>query len=366
MKLTISQPAFSHLLADVGQAIMRKSAMPIMTHVLLDAVADSLVAVGNNNELSLLSQAHATIQDPSAITVEFAKLDQIIKSLPSSAEISLSQDKGRVVLKSGRSRFTLQSLPGDDFPRPPLAEECVTLKVDGKAFADLLRSVMYAAALQDVRYYLNGIYLEITATGLTATATDGHRLATASLALDHGLEPISCIIPVTTAAAMLKWCDGEIALDISRSQIRLTAGSRQAVSKLIDGRYPDYLRVIPAAELHPGCLTLDRAGLLEAINRVAILSHDTHKGIAFDIQDNGLIRLESVNQEQDEATEELEPISGHAAPCRTGLRYEYVVEALKATSAEQVILHYGAASTAIRLEPAVDNPPTWIVMPMLL
>ena len=367
MKITISQPALSALLSDVGPAIAAKGALPILSHVLLETQGDVLQATGYNHELTLSSKAKCSSERDEGFTIEYAKLSKIVSSLPSTSEITLSMDHQRVVLKSGRSRFTLQTLNAADFPLPvPASEEAKILTVDGKSFASLIKSVFFAVAVQDVRFYLCGVLLELTKSGINATATDGHRLACASMDLDHGLDAAQYIIPQQTVAALLKMCDGEVTLSLYRNQLQLDAGQRCAVSKLIDGRYPDYQRVIPDQDKHPGRIAVARSGLLEALGRVAILSNEKHKGVSLSVADSASLVLETANPEGGEAREELEILDGEAQTCRIGLCYEYLQDALKAADSEQVILHYGDGWTAIRVEPVKDNPPIWIIMPMLI
>lgn len=367
MKLTIPQPTLSSLLSDVGPAITGKASLPILSHVLLETLGDRLQATGNNMEMALSSQAPCHSERDAGVTVEYAKLSKIVASLPSVNEISLALDAQRLVLKSGRSRFTLQTLKAEDYPLPvPAKDDQKILTVDGKAFASLIRSVFFAVAIQDVRFYLCGVLLEITESGLQATATDGHRLASAYLPLDHGLSPGQYIIPQQTTAALLKMCDGEIRISLYRNQLRLESSDRLAVSKLIDGRYPEYGRVIPDRERHPGRIVVARSGLLEALGRVAILSNEKHKGISLSVADSASLVLETANPEGGEAREELEIQDGEATTCRIGLCYEYLQDALKATDAEQVMLHYGDPATPLRVEPVKDNAPMWIIMPMLI
>lgn len=367
MKLHISQPNLSALLSDVGPAIASKGVLPILSHVLLETRGDSLQATGNNHELTLSSKAQCQSERDEGVTIEYAKLSKIVSSLQSTQDISLAMGHQRVVLKSGRSRFTLQTLSADDFPLPvPATEDEKSLTVDGKAFANLIKSVFFSVAIQDVRFYLCGVLLELTKDGLIATATDGHRLASASMPLDHGLDPAQYIIPQQTVAALLKMCDGEVKLSLFRNQLQLEANNRLAVSKLIDGRYPDYGRVIPDQERHQGRIAVYRGALQEALGRVAILSNEKHKGISLSVADSASLVLETVNPEGGEAREEIEIIDGEAHVCRVGLCYEYLMDALKATDAEQVILHYGDGATPLRVEPAKDNPPVWIIMPMLI
>lgn len=365
MNLTISQPALAGLLADVGPSIQSKASLPILTHVLLKAVGDSLQATGNNLELSLTAKAQCSSQSVDAIAVEFAKLSRIVASLPRDTDVQLVTANHRLTLKAGRSRFQLNTRNAEDYPLPtPSDESSQSITLDGQALADLLRAVAFAMAADDVRYYLNGVCLEIVAGGLLVTGTDGHRLAHARLDVAHELEPAVYILPHKTVQALLRWCEGGISLTLHRTQLRIEAGSRGLVSKLVDGKYPEYQRVIPKPELHPGAVAVDRAALLDAINRAAIMTSDTFKGIILSF-DGDLMTIDASNNQGGEAQDALE-IEGNSVEGRLGLRYEYLIDALKATNAARVILHYGDGNTPLRVAPDVDDPPIWIIMPMLL
>lgn len=364
MNIILSQPSLAALLAEVGPSIQARASVPILSHVLLEAVGDSLQATGNNLELSLSGKAHCTSQGDASITVEYAKLARIVASMPREVEVLLMTQDQRLILKAGRSRFVLNTLPADDYPLPKTSAEAgQALTLDGKSLAGLLRSVAFAMATADVRYYLNGIYLEIVDGGLLATGTDGHRLAHARLDLNHGLEQATYILPFKTVQNLLRWCDGEISLTMHRTQLRIEAGLRGLVSKLVDGKYPEYQRVIPKPELHPGSAAVDRLALLDAIGRVAILTNDTFKGVVMTFGDT--LTMDASNNAGGEAQDVLE-IDGNGVDGRLGLRYEYLVDALKATDADKVILHYGDGNTPLRVAPDVEHPPTWIIMPMLL
>lgn len=366
MNITLSQPSLAAALADVGACIPSRTVLPILSHVLLETLGDQLQVSGSNRELALMSKVACRSDQDTALTLEYAKLAKIVGSLPKNAEVHLSLSGFRVLLRAGKSRFTLQSLNAEDYPLPVFEhDDQQILTLDGKVFSGLLRSVFFAAADSDVRYYLNGVLLALTPGTLTLTATDGHRLATISTALEHGLEEAAYIVPYKTVEALLKLGEGEVTLTLHRTQLMVDAGTKRAVSKLIDGKYPEYTRVIPTREAHPGAITVQRQALLRGLQRVAILSNETNKGVALSVAE-GVLRLDATNGAQDEAQDVIDILAGEQPVCRIGVQYEYLIEALKATDAENIILHYGEPNVAIRVQPDITDPPTWIIMPMLL
>jgi len=371
--LSVAQPILASLLADVGPAIKARGTMPILAHVLIQAEADRLTLTGTDTGLTLRSAATAHVKTPGAVTVDYAKLKGIVGSLSAEADILIEQTPARVIVKAGRSRFVLSSLDPDSFPVAAEPEGGDSLELDGAEFLAMANAVKHAMGVADVRYYLNGMLLQVHDTGLTAVATDGHRLAKAGLTIAHGLPALDVIIPRESLLAALRWCQGPIRIDLGTSQWRLTAGERVIVSKLVDGKYPDYARVIPDYAALPGEAVLEREELLAAIKRVALCSHEQFKGIELLLPGDGLT-LKARNTQQDEAEEAVATEVVKPMAVRIGCAYPYLEDVLNATRAARVRLHHGREDKQMVIVPADQDgdrietvdPPLWVIMPMLI
>jgi DNA polymerase-3 subunit beta len=295
-------------LSSVSGIIERRHTLPILSNVLLDRSADSLSFMATDIEIQIT--ARAALKQPGeahTVTVGARKLVDILRALPDSAEVTLQQQDKRMVVKAGRSRFTLQTLPAEDFPRlAKPAGEVARFGVAQKALRRVLGLVQYAMAQQDIRYYLNGLLMLVEDRQLKLVATDGHRLAYASMTLEADLPRQEVIVPRKTVLELSKLLadiDDEVRVELSATQAAFSFGTVELVSKLVDGKFPDYTRVIPTE--HKNTLTLDREVLRQALLRAAILSNEKFRGVRWVLTD-GSLKIVSSNAEQEEAQEELE------------------------------------------------------------
>jgi DNA polymerase-3 subunit beta len=295
-------------LAAVSGIIERRHTLPILSNVLIDGSAETLSFLATDIEIQISARsALAGSRDARALTVGARKLLDILRALPEDAEVSLQPQDKRLVVKAGRSRFSLQTLPAEDFPRLAKATgEVARFALPQKALRHLLGLVQYAMAQQDIRYYLNGLLMVVEGGELKVVATDGHRLAFAALPLGASLPRQEAIVPRKTVVELTKLLadsDDEVSIELSGTQAAFSFGAIELVSKLIDGKFPDYTRVIPTQ--HKNRLQIEREPLRQALQRAAILSNEKFRGVRWVLTD-GSLKIVSSNADQEEAQEELE------------------------------------------------------------
>jgi len=295
-------------LAAVSGIIERRHTLPILSNVLIDSTAEAISFLATDIEIQISARTGlAPSKDARSLTVGARKLLDILRALPESTEVSLQPQDKRLLLKAGRSRFSLQTLPAEDFPKLAKASgEATRLTLSQKALRRLLGLVQYAMAQQDIRYYLNGLLMVVDGGELKLVATDGHRLAFASMSLPASMQRQEAIIPRKTVVELTKLLadnDEEVAIELSAAQASFAFGTIQLVSKLIDGKFPDYTRVIPTQ--HKNTLTAEREPLRQALQRAAILSNEKFRGVRWVLTD-GSLKIVSSNADQEEAQEEVE------------------------------------------------------------
>ncbi|HXH86820.1 MAG TPA: DNA polymerase III subunit beta [Nitrospira sp.] len=352
-------------LSSVSGIIERRHTLPILSNVLLNRTADSLSFLATDIEIQIT--ARAPIEQPGeahTVTVGARKLVDILRALPDGAEVTLQQQDRRMVVKAGKSRFTLQTLPAEDFPRLARpAGDIARFGVAQKALRRLLGLVQYAMAQQDIRYYLNGLLMLVEDRQLKLVATDGHRLAYASMALDADLPRQEVIVPRKTVLELSKLLadsDDQVDVELSATQAAFSFGTVELVSKLVDGKFPDYTRVIPTQ--HKNTLTLDREVLRQALLRAAILSNEKFRGVRWVLTD-GSLKIVSSNAEQEEAQEELE-VSYKGDALDIGFNVNYLLDVLNNVPGASVNCSFGDSSSSALLTYASEKDFKYVVMPM--
>jgi DNA polymerase-3 subunit beta len=352
-------------LSSVSGIIERRHTLPILSNVLLDRSTDSLSFLATDIEIQIT--ARAPLEQPGEahkVTVGARKLVDILRALPDGAEVTLQQQDKRMVVKAGKSRFTLQTLPAEDFPR--LAQpvgDVARFGVGQKALRRLLGLVQYAMAQQDIRYYLNGLLMLVEDRQLKLVATDGHRLAYASIALDADLPRQEVIVPRKTVLELSKLLadvDEEVKVELSSTQAAFSFGTVELVSKLVDGKFPDYTRVIPTQ--HKNTLTLEREVLRQALLRAAILSNEKFRGVRWVLTD-GSLKIVSSNAEQEEAQEELE-VAYKGDALDIGFNVNYLLDVLNNVPGASVTCSFGDSSSSALITYASEKDFKYVVMPM--
>ena len=356
-------------LQSVSGIVEKRHTLPILSNVLLEKKGDKLTLLATDIEIQITTSTGGAAGDgDGSVTVGARKLQDILRSLSDSAEVSLSLDDKRLLVRAGKSRFTLQTLPAEDFPRMALSEgDLKRISVTQKAFRQLLAQTQFSMAAQDVRYYLNGLLLLVDGSELRVVATDGHRLAYASMSIEAGVESAlarqELILPRKTVLELnrlLADSDEPLHIELAPNQVRFQFGNINLVSKLIDGKFPDYERVIPATLRN--VVSLNRATLLQSMVRAAILTNEKFRGVRLMLS-AGTLKIMAANAEQEEAQEEIEvEYSGEAID--VGFNVGYLLDVLNNTGVETVEWGFNDANSSALLTIPGNERFKYIVMPM--
>ena len=354
-------------LQSVSGIVEKRHTLPILSNVLLEKKADKLTLLATDIEIQITTSTDADSgSGDGSVTVGARKLQDILRSLPDSAEVSLNLEDKRLQVKAGKSRFTLQTLPAEDFPRMALSDgELKSFTVTQKQFRQLLGQTQFSMAAQDVRYYLNGLLLLVDGNELRAVATDGHRLAYASMPLEgEATSPRQeLILPRKTVlelSRLLADNDEPLQIELAANQIRFKFGQISLVSKLIDGKFPDYERVIPATLKN--VVTLNRAALLQSMVRAAILTNEKFRGVRL-ILAPGSMKIMAANAEQEEAQEEIE-VDYNGDSIDVGFNVGYLLDVLNNSSVESVEWGFNDANSSALLTIPGNDRFKYVVMPM--
>lgn len=360
-------------LQAVSGIVEKRHTLPILSNVLLERKGELLTLLATDIEIQITTSRSPTSgETDGAITVSARKLQEILRSLPETAEVSLLLDDRRLQVKAGRSRFNLQTLPPEDFPCMALADgEKNTLHLSQRDLRRLLAQTQYSMASQDVRYYLNGLLLLVEVGELRAVATDGHRLAYASMPLHRSPESAETeaplrqelILPRKTVIELnrlLADSDEEVTIEMLANQIRFQFGQTSLVSKLIDGRFPDYQRVIPTTLRN--VVAVNRSVLLQSMIRAAILTNEKFRGVRLVLAD-GVLQIIAANAEQEEAQDEIE-VDYSGEPLDVGFNVAYLLDVLNNTTCETIEWGFNDANSSALLSIPGNDRFKYVVMPM--
>ncbi len=339
--------------------------MPILSNILLVAKDGELSVTATDLEVELVAQAEVTVESDGEITVSGRKLLDICRALPEGSDIDVSVSGEKLVVRSGRSKFSLATLPASEFPTIEDIKAGQTITVDQEDLGRLIEKTHFSMAQQDVRYYLNGMLLETNGKLLRAVATDGHRLALCEVEIANvKMDEQQVIVPRKGVLELQRLMSGKGSLDIELgpNHIRIQLEGIRFTSKLIDGRFPEYDRVIPKESSNE--LTADREAFKASLQRTAILSNEKYRGIRLIIRDSGVV-MQAHNPEQEEAEEELE-VEYSGEDIEIGFNVNYLLDALSAVDGDEVRLSVldGNSSCLIR-QPGNDDS-KFVVMPMRL
>lgn len=365
MKLSASRETLLTPLQAVMGVVERRQTMPILANVLLVARNGRLSATATDLEVELVASADVDIAQEGELTVPGRKLLDICKALPSGAKVTFSQKAERLLVQSGKSRFNLTTLAAAEFPTVEDIDATDSIQVTQENMARLLDKTQFAMAQQDVRYYLNGLLLETSKKSLRGVATDGHRLAMSETELVSGDAASKQVIVPRKGVIELQRLlsgEGEITLQFGSNHIRAQIGDIRFTSKLIDGRFPDYDRVIPKKANN--ILTADREALRQALNRAAILSNEKYRGIRLEVKDSGVV-IQAHNPDQEEAQEELE-VQYSGDDIEIGFNVNYLLDALAAIESAEVRLALTDSNSSCLLKDITREESCYVVMPMRL
>ena len=366
MKFSTSRSTLLKPVQAVIGVVERRQTMPILANLLLVAKGNELSVTATDLEVELVAKVQIDkINTPGEITVPGRKLLDICRSLPDDASVQLDTDGERLILKSGRSRFVLGTLPATDFPVVDDVQAVHTLVLSQVELRLLLEKTQFAMAQQDVRYYLNGLLLETGKKAIRSVATDGHRLAVCEVPLsDQNVGTHQVIIPRKGVQELQRLLtgEGELTLTIGSNHVRATIDDIRFTSKLIDGRFPDYEKVIPKPQ--GNILRTDRNVLRAALQRAAILSNEKYRGVRLDLEPS-MLRIQANNPDQEEARDEIE-VEYSGEPIEIGFNVNYLLDALAAVDGEQVQLGFVDASSSCLISAADGKGARYVVMPMRL
>jgi DNA polymerase-3 subunit beta len=365
MKLSASRAQVLTPLQSVIGVVERRQTMPILANVLLSARNNRLSITGTDLEVELVAASEVDVQQAGDVTVPGRKLLDIFRALPEDARVTLTTEGERVVVRAGRSRFTLSSLPAAEYPVVEEINAQQTLTVSQAEFRRLIDKTHFSMAQQDVRYYLNGLLLETDTKLLRAVATDGHRLALCETALDGKAKTAQQVIVPRKGVLELQrllGADGPLELAIGSNHIRAQIGDVRFTSKLIDGRFPEYSRVIPSAPSR--IVEADRELLRQALQRTAILSNEKYRGVRLTVKPD-LLALQAHNPEQEEAEDQVE-VNYRGEEVEIGFNVNYLLDALAAVDSDRVEIGLTDANSSCLIRSGAEATSRYVVMPMRL
>ena len=354
------------VLQSVCGIVERRHTMPILANVLLHKVGNAVQLTTSDLEIQIRTTAELGGDEGDfATTIGARKLMDILKTMPADQTVTLEANADKILLKGGKSRFTLQSLPAPDFP---LVQEAPsfgpTFSVPQKTLKDLMHQVSFAMAVQDIRYYLNGILFVAEGQQLSLVATDGHRLAFASATLDVEVPKQEVILPRKTVIELqrlLSDADGAIEMCFANNQAKFSFGAMEFVTKLVEGKFPDdYNRVIP--KNHHNSITLGRAPLLACLQRTAIMTSEKFKGVRLNVEP-GTLRVASNNAEQEEAVDELD-IDYSGDTIEIGFNVTYLIDALASMAQDMVKVDLADGNSSALMTIPGNDSFKYVVMPM--
>ena len=363
--LKATQAQIVAALQAVAGIVERRHTLPILANVMLKKSGDSVELTTSDLEIQIRTQASLGGDKGSfSTTVGARKLMDILRSMPADQSVSLESQQNKLLLKSGKSRFTLQTLPAEDFP---LVQESTqfgpVFSVPQETLKSLLQQVSFSMAVHDIRYYLNGILFVAEGKQLSLVATDGHRLAFTSATLAVEVPKQEVILPRKTVLELLRLLsdkEGDIEMQFASNQARFRFDGKEFVTKLVEGKFPDYNRVIP--KNHKNSITLGKSSLLTSLQRIAILTTDKFKGVRINLE-AGLLRVASSNAEQEEAIDEIE-VDYNGDAIEIGFNVTYLIDVLVNMSEEMVKMDLADSNSSVLVTIPDNSYFKYVVMPM--
>jgi len=366
MKFNIERGKLLPALQIVNTVIERRQTLPILANLLIVIGENKITLSGTDLEVELVVSIDLETKESKEITISARKLLDICRSLPEQASLEFLVEGDNIKIRSGKSRFTLVTINAKEFPSMEMKEALIEFDIPENVLKQLLEDTMFAMAQQDVRYYLNGLLLEASNNKLKAVATDGHRLAMKEIEVNLNTNSeLQVIVPrkgVSELARVLHSTEEIVHVQINQNQIKATISQTQLTSKLIDGRFPDYERVIPGKSEY--LIVAHREKLRQSLNRASILSNEKYRGVEVILQ-KGKLKAHAHNPEQEEAEEEIE-IDYKGEEMEIGFNVSYLLDALDAIKTEKVVLTIKDPSSSCLLLPEGETECKYVVMPMRL
>ncbi len=367
MKLTIDRSKLLPTLNLVSSVVEKRQTLPILSNLFFEMSKGNLRILGTDLEVQVSEPIADVTGDDGTFTVSMQKILDIARMLPENAAITFKQDKNKVVVTSGRSRYTLNTLPAGDFPGIETGNWEERFKINQLLLKSLLGKTAFAMAVSDVRYYLNGVLLELSGKRLRAIATDGHRLAQSDVDIDLNLkETRELIVPRKAVAEINRFIDGdeetEITVEMSPNHLKLSKKETVLITNLIDGKFPEFKGVLE--NKLDIVISVNRMEFIDTLNRAAVLtsSSERFRGVKLHLEGE-VLRVTANNLEQEEAVEEM-AVEYSGEPVESGYNVGYLVEAARASQNDIVELHLqGNDGICVIKEPG-DERTTWLIMPM--
>lgn len=367
MKLSIPRDQLLKPLQQVSGVVEKRQTLPVLANVLMVVDAGKLALTGTDLEVELIARAELSGEfGDGEITVPARKLLDICKALPANADIEIKLDGQKLTLKSGKSRFTLTTLPANEFPNLEEGVGAFSFSINQKELKKLIDKTSFAMAQQDVRYYLNGMLFEVTPGQLRAVATDGHRLAMCDARAETSNDDrMQVIVPrkgVQELARLLTDDDGIVTITLGTNHIRATVGNVTFTSKLIDGKFPDYERVLPKGG--DKIILANREELRHSLSRAAILSNEKFRGIRLLLTPD-LLRIQANNPDQEEAEDDL-TVEYNGNSLEIGFNVQYLLDVLSVLDTTTAKLTLGDSNSSALMQDAENGRSVYVVMPMRL
>lgn len=364
MNIKINREVLIKPLSSVVGIVEKRQALPILSNLLLVGNANKLTFTATDLEMQTSLNIDTKIETDFEITISARKLFDITRALPENSELDFQINESRVNVKAGKSKFNLQTLPSKDYPLLKKNDsESVSVKLSQNKLKGLLKQVDFAMAQQDIRYYLNGLLFEIQGQKLNIVGTDGHRLSFTSTKLDDSYEKKEVIIPRKTIMELIKLLDDSdeiVELEILNQQVTFKFGDIFIITKVIDGKFPDYNRVIPVG--YENGFLIDRQMLLNAMQRASILSNEKYRGIRLVLSENNM-QLITTNSEQEEAQEDIEILYNKEA-IDIGFNVTYLIDVLNNIQFDQLSFTFKDSNSSCLVTIPNNDDYKYVVMPM--
>ena len=364
MQIKINRETLLKPLMNVTSIVERRHTLPILSNLLLEAKDNHIQLTATDLEMQISLNVANSFNGELSTTISAKKFLDICRSLPESADIDMITNDRRMTVKAGKSRFNLQTLPAADYPVMTKASgQGVNITISQIALKKLLKQVEFAMAQQDIRYYLNGLLLEVNEDNLNVVGTDGHRLSFSSIQLNKSYDKTDVIVPRKTVIELIKLLNDseeEVAIEINAGQVNFAFSDIRLISKVIDGKFPDYHRVIPTG--HQNTFNVNRLAVLTAMQRASILSNEKYRGIRMVLSNHNL-KLISTNTEQEEAEEELE-IDYAQDGLDIGFNVTYLIDVLNNVNDESINFSFADANSSCLITVPNDANYKYVVMPM--
>ena len=366
MRFSLQREVLLKPLAQVVNVVERRQTLPVLANLLAKVEDDKLSLTGTDLEVEMVARTAVDDAQPGETTIPARKLFEIVRALPDGSKVTVSQSGDKITVQAGRSRFTLSSLPANDFPALDDVDATERVTVAEASLKELIERTAFAMAQQDVRYYLNGLLFDLRDNVLRCVATDGHRLALCEAELQAPVQTKrQLIVPrkgVLELQRLLEGGDRELELELGRSQIRVKRDDVTFTSKLIDGRFPDYEAVIPIGADRE--VKIEREALRASLQRAAILSNEKYRGVRIEVSP-GQIKINAHNPEQEEAQEEVEADT-RVDSLVIGFNVNYLLDALSALREDSIIMQLRDSNSSALVREASSAKCRHVVMPLRL